>query len=81
MEVVIGSDPACSELTPDELAQLNPTANTIAAEFDQLPPNYQANVIALILSAVRRHHCLDDSLDLVQFILGQGVEQEYQVAA
>lgn len=80
MDTVLGGDPACS-LTPDELAQLNPTANAIATDFEQLPPAHQVNVIALILSAVRRHHGLDNSLDLVQFVLGQGVEQEYQVAA
>lgn len=65
----------------DELNLLNPTANRIAVDFERLSPTHQLNAIAIILSAIRRQHRLDDSLDLVEFVLGQGIEQQYEVAA
>lgn len=65
----------------DELSLLNPTANRIASDFERLSPSHQLNAIAIILSFIRRQHGLDDSLDLVEFVLGQGVEQQYEIAA
>ena len=65
----------------EDLALLNPTSVRIAGAFEMLPPTHQMSIIDIILSAVRRQHRIDNTFNLVQFALGQRIEQEQQVAA
>lgn len=64
-----------------EAAALNPTVTSILNKMECLSSGQQVSVIALILTAVRRQHRLDDSFNLVEFVLGEGAQEERQVAA
>ena len=67
--------------SPEEIALLSPTIGRIVQKFERLSPTNQIDIIGMILSAVTRQHRIDDSLDLVLFTFGQGVEQERKFAA
>lgn len=81
MEIVSkGVEPDYS-FTADELILLNPTVNSIVRGFERLSASQQIDVIAIIVSVVLREHDVDNSFDLVEFLLGQRTQDQRQIAA
>lgn len=63
----------------DELLMLSPTSIHIANDLSRLSPARQIEAFQEILSSIFFEHGINNPLDTLQFMFGQGIEDEDQV--
>lgn len=67
--------------SPEEIELLDPVINRITDMFERLSSIGQLTAIEIILSAVLFHHDLDESFDALEFLFGEGTQEQSQLAA